>query len=57
MIKFIKINIVPYILYAFYRLYMLTVRYVEPPMPNEIKKGKRYIVAHFHQDELVLVGT
>ena len=57
MIKFIKINIVPYMLYAFYRLYMLSVRYVEPPMPTEIKKSKKYIVAHFHQDELVLVRT
>jgi len=57
MIKFIKTNIVPYLLYAVYRLYMLTVRYVEPPLPKEIKKSKRYIVAHFHQDELVLVRT
>ncbi|MCX6112027.1 MAG: lysophospholipid acyltransferase family protein [Proteobacteria bacterium] len=57
MMKFIKIYILPYVLYVAYRIYMLTVRYIEPPLPKTIKNSKKYIVAHFHQDELVLINT
>ncbi|MEI6079575.1 MAG: lysophospholipid acyltransferase family protein [bacterium] len=57
MIRLIKIKILPYVIYILYRIYMMTVRYSEPAMPKEIKKSKKYIVAHFHQDELVLVKT
>lgn len=57
MIRFIKINIVPFLLYIFYRLYMSTVKYKEPPMPKEVEGLNNYIVAHFHQDELALVKT
>ncbi|MEI6092093.1 MAG: DUF374 domain-containing protein [bacterium] len=36
---------------------MLTVRYKEPALPKGIKKDKKFIVAHFHQDEMVLIKT
>ena len=57
MTNFIKIRLVPYVLYVFYRLYIATVRYIEPALPKELRKSKRFIVAHFHQDELVLAKT
>lgn len=36
---------------------MFTVRYSEPSLPKELKNRKRFIVAHFHQDEIVLIKT
>jgi lysophospholipid acyltransferase (LPLAT)-like uncharacterized protein len=57
MTRFIKTRLLPYALYVFYRLYMATVRYIEPELPKELRKNKRFIVAHFHQDELVLAKT
>ena len=36
---------------------MFTVRYSEPSLPKELKNSKRFIVAHFHQDEIVLIKT
>jgi len=54
--KFIKIKILPYIIYSLYKVYMCFVRFVEPEYPGKLKnKNTNFIVAHFHQDELALV--
>jgi lysophospholipid acyltransferase (LPLAT)-like uncharacterized protein len=56
MMKFIKINILPYVVYAIYKVYMGLVRFIEPEYPVKLKgKKANFIVAHFHQDELALV--
>lgn len=61
MTKFIKIKILPYIIYIIYKLYFKTVKYIEPELPQEVKdhlsSGGNFIVAHFHQDELALIPT
>ncbi len=54
--KFIKIHILPYAIYALYRIYMSLVRFIEPEYPKKINdSSKNIIIAHFHQDELALV--
>ena len=54
--KFIKINILPYVIYSIYKTYMSLVKFIEPEYPSKLKNKKaNFIVAHFHQDELALV--
>jgi lysophospholipid acyltransferase (LPLAT)-like uncharacterized protein len=54
--KFIKIKILPYVIYIIYKIYMTLVRFIEPEYPSSLKKkDANFIVAHFHQDELALV--
>lgn len=59
MMKIIKTSLLPPIIFIVYKLYMLTVRFKEPRMPekiaNRLKDGNNYIVAHFHQDEMALI--
>ena len=61
MITFIKTKVLPYVIYLIYRIYFSTVKYIEFEYPKEIKERKKqnknFIVAHFHQDELVLIHT
>ena len=61
MIAFIKTRIVPYLIYSVYKIYFFTIKVVEDKLPNIIKEheaeNRNYIVAHFHQDELMLVNT
>lgn len=45
------IKVIPYIIYILYRLYTLFIKYNEPKI-----NLKNYIVAHFHQDELILIA-
>ncbi|MDD3663527.1 MAG: hypothetical protein PHT84_06785, partial [Candidatus Pacebacteria bacterium] len=44
-------KVIPYIIYILYRLYTLFIKYNEPKI-----NLKNYIVAHFHQDELILIA-
>jgi len=54
--KVIKIYVLPFLIYAIYKTYMFFVRFIESEYPNNLKKtNTNFIVAHFHQDELVLV--
>lgn len=59
MVRKLKISVLPALIYIIYRLYMLTVRFKEPRLPEKVlkrlKEGKGYIVAHFHQDEMALI--
>jgi len=54
--KTLKIYIIPLVIYVLYRTYMFFVRFIESEYPKNLKKADaNFIVAHFHQDELVLV--
>jgi len=57
--RIMKILFLPPIIFIVYKLYMLTVRFKEPRLPekitNRLKSGDNYIVAHFHQDEIALI--
>lgn len=54
--KVIKIYILPFVIYAIYKTYMFFVKFVESEYPSNLKKpNANFIVAHFHQDELILV--
>ena len=53
MIKFIKINILPPIIYVVYKIYFKTISFLESAIPSELKNGCIY--AHFHQDEMFLI--
>lgn len=54
--KVIKIYVLPFVIYIIYKTYMFFVRFVESEYPKNLKKaGTNFIVAHFHQDELILV--
>lgn len=59
MVKWLKISLLPSLIFILYRIYMLTVRFREPRLPEKIlqrlRGGKNYIVAHFHQDEISLI--
>ena len=55
--KVIKIYVLPLLIYAIYKVYMFFVRFIESEYPNNLKKSDtNFIVAHFHQDELVLIN-
>jgi lysophospholipid acyltransferase (LPLAT)-like uncharacterized protein len=55
--KIIKIYVLPFFIYAIYKTYMFFVRFVESEYPKNLKKSDiNFIVAHFHQDELVLIN-
>jgi len=54
--KALKIYLLPFLIYTIYKTYMFFVRFVESEYPKNLKKADaNFIVAHFHQDELVLV--